>query len=233
MKAFVIAAALVASINAPAYAAAFFQSDTEGVQTGFNPFDQRLGRLDSVVLDVFSNKFRTYQVAAPAGVTSANISYVTNGFLGLKINQQSSFFAATGSGGGIVSIPASGGSINYGSITTSLSGRTSVVLDNALALTQWKIYVDIVDPGFYGDRSGETIFTAPGNVAIKHLSGQCGNIYGFEDSCGFSSFNLTYNYTPTAQLGAVPEPATWALMILGFGAVGYAMRRRKVSVRFA
>jgi len=33
----------------------------------------------------------------------------------------------------------------------------------------------------------------------------------------------------------VPEPATWALMILGFGAVGGAMRRRnaKTSVRFA
>ena len=33
---------------------------------------------------------------------------------------------------------------------------------------------------------------------------------------------------------AVPEPATWALMILGFGAVGAAMRRRtSVRVRFA
>jgi opacity protein-like surface antigen len=34
---------------------------------------------------------------------------------------------------------------------------------------------------------------------------------------------------------AVPEPATWALMILGFGAVGGAMRRRQVktAVRFA
>ncbi len=27
---------------------------------------------------------------------------------------------------------------------------------------------------------------------------------------------------------AVPEPATWALMLFGFGAVGYSMRRRKV-----
>jgi len=27
---------------------------------------------------------------------------------------------------------------------------------------------------------------------------------------------------------AVPEPATWAMMILGFGAVGCAMRRKTV-----
>ena len=35
--------------------------------------------------------------------------------------------------------------------------------------------------------------------------------------------------------GAVPEPATWAMMIGGFGAIGGAMRyrRRKVSVSFA
>lgn len=29
---------------------------------------------------------------------------------------------------------------------------------------------------------------------------------------------------------AVPEPATWAMMLLGFGAVGFAMRRRRVGV---
>jgi hypothetical protein len=32
---------------------------------------------------------------------------------------------------------------------------------------------------------------------------------------------------------AVPEPATWAMMVVGFGVVGTGMRRRKVSVRFA
>ncbi len=39
----------------------------------------------------------------------------------------------------------------------------------------------------------------------------------------------------TAATAAVPEPATWAMMIGGFGAVGGAMRyrRRKVSVSFA
>jgi hypothetical protein len=32
----------------------------------------------------------------------------------------------------------------------------------------------------------------------------------------------------------VPEPATWGLMILGFGLVGGAMRRRQtISLRYA
>ena len=31
----------------------------------------------------------------------------------------------------------------------------------------------------------------------------------------------------------VPEPATWAMMLGGFGIVGAAMRRRKVLVAFA
>nr|WP_223276762.1 PEPxxWA-CTERM sorting domain-containing protein [Sphingomonas daechungensis] len=28
-------------------------------------------------------------------------------------------------------------------------------------------------------------------------------------------------------MAAVPEPATWAMMLFGFGAVGLSMRRRK------
>lgn len=33
--------------------------------------------------------------------------------------------------------------------------------------------------------------------------------------------------------GVVPEPATWALFILGFGGIGYTMRRRSSKVRVA
>lgn len=44
------------------------------------------------------------------------------------------------------------------------------------------------------------------------------------------------NISVMAIAGGVPEPATWGLMILGFGAAGFAMRRRnavRASVRFA
>ncbi|KQT33536.1 hypothetical protein ASG29_05715 [Sphingomonas sp. Leaf412] len=43
------------------------------------------------------------------------------------------------------------------------------------------------------------------------------------------------SYAGDLSFAAVPEPATWGLMILGFGMVGGAMRRRavKTAVRFA
>lgn len=43
--------------------------------------------------------------------------------------------------------------------------------------------------------------------------------------------NSPDNYVVTVS--AIPEPATWAMMIGGFGLVGGAMRRRATSVRFA
>ena len=42
--------------------------------------------------------------------------------------------------------------------------------------------------------------------------------------------------TANFSVAAVPEPATWAMMLIGFGAVGYSMRRRKsakIGVQFA
>lgn len=35
------------------------------------------------------------------------------------------------------------------------------------------------------------------------------------------------------EVGGVPEPSTWAMMLLGFGAVGFSMRRRGANIRVA
>ena len=53
-----------------------------------------------------------------------------------------------------------------------------------------------------------------------------------------SDFSGTGTYTLTISnpnVAAVPEPATWGMMILGFGMIGAASRSRKVktSVKFA
>ena len=44
------------------------------------------------------------------------------------------------------------------------------------------------------------------------------------------SNNSTGSLGGTVTINAVPEPGTWAMMLLGFGAAGYAMRRRRAPV---
>ena len=44
---------------------------------------------------------------------------------------------------------------------------------------------------------------------------------------GNGDYSGTFVFTPMAA--AVPEPSVWALLILGFGLVGFAMRRNKAT----
>jgi hypothetical protein len=49
---------------------------------------------------------------------------------------------------------------------------------------------------------------------------------------GFAIDDLTFTVEPLAT-PAVPEPASWAMMIAGFGLVGGALRRRPVRLSYA
>lgn len=50
------------------------------------------------------------------------------------------------------------------------------------------------------------------------VSGRNSQTYNYDRSISFTLSGVT---------GAVPEPATWAMMILGFGLVGAALRQRR------
>ena len=55
---------------------------------------------------------------------------------------------------------------------------------------------------------------------------------GSDQGLGVDNLNIT----AITAAAAVPEPATWAMMLVGFAAVGHAMRRRRTiggSARFA
>ncbi|KQT34833.1 hypothetical protein ASG29_01355 [Sphingomonas sp. Leaf412] len=90
---------------------------------------------------------------------------------------------------------------------------------------------------FYGASLNEaSALSALGRVGAE--------VYSFGQSArdinggtpGFSTFIFGFAGVGGTALPGVPEPATWALMILGMGAVGGAMRRRtavKARIAFA
>ena len=67
-------------------------------------------------------------------------------------------------------------------------------------------------------------FTATGTSGLLSFSTNDGRA---DNDSGLDNVRIT------GEQGAVPEPASWALMLGGFGLVGAAMRSRKAAVRFA
>lgn len=63
-------------------------------------------------------------------------------------------------------------------------------------------------------------FDAGAGVDVITITGRAGaNNSGLSNSALFA----------TGGVGAVPEPSTWAMMLIGFGAVGFSMRRRRAT----
>jgi hypothetical protein len=60
--------------------------------------------------------------------------------------------------------------------------------------------------------------------------GGAGDYHAFADNVTLATGtgSTTYNF----EVAAVPEPASWALMLTGFGLVGATMRRRRIRVAF-
>ena len=69
-------------------------------------------------------------------------------------------------------------------------------------------------------------FAPTGSTTVLNFLGQTNQ--GLSDE-SFGLDNIQVSGV-TTSVGAVPEPATWAMMILGMGAVGFAMRRRRRSI---
>ena len=105
---------------------------------------------------------------------------------------------------------------NAGNYWLSLTTSTPDILFTALTVTPIT-------------GTGSITYLGPPTAAITQLPGYLGvgsyelTFSGQSPSGGAESGNLTFRL-------AVPEPATWALMLLGFGGIGVAMRRRRQPI---
>jgi hypothetical protein len=143
--------------------------------------------------------------------------------------------------------------------TVTLNGSFTVPSSNEMFIG-FNLFQDNgnVGPSNASNSGSVTFFnTGPTGLVNDTVSSNCGNCLSnivFLGAHGAVNFNqLTANFTITSlddvdflidgaslsyqlkdPLNAVPEPATWAMMLGGFGLVGGAMRRRqKVSVTYA
>lgn len=84
-------------------------------------------------------------------------------------------------------------------------------------------------------QAGGVDFDAASSIVLFGAGGVGGNalVNAFGGLVWDGNLSLTYTYEPTVASppGGVPEPATWALLIAGFGLAGAQLRRRRGTQR--
>ncbi len=118
--------------------------------------------------------------------------------------------------GGLFSLSSFDGAIasRFGNVTYAITGYLNNILTFSQSITT-------------NSQTFSTLATSSGQQTFDRVR--------FAMSTTSSSANID-NINVSAVSAAVPEPATWALMILGFGAIGGAMRRLRMvvsNVRYA
>ena len=135
------------------------------------------------------------------------------------------------------------GPTTVGSETTI--GFTEAGLDNP-TFTEWLtftndlagVYALTLDTSSSGIDFTSAILTGPGGPyeLVEEFDNGIAEFWNLSSlflEAGTYTLTINGDNSSTGSLGgtvtinAVPEPGTWAMMLLGFGAAGYAMRRRK------
>lgn len=80
--------------------------------------------------------------------------------------------------------------------------------------------------GLSGDSTRNINKATPVTSNVWLISARIGDVDNYHD--GFKLRSISYDL-PLVPGGAVPEPATWAMLILGMGVIGGSMRRRTRS----
>ena len=215
LQAVFAAAAFVATLPSSAANAATVVQSFDGASSWtVAKFDPSLGTLNSVVVNVTSG-FAQYKITLN-GYFAAPVSYTATAYAGIYLG----FLTADGSlsGAGIADFDNGEAEILVPLIPYSVNipvptDPTSFAYESLIGLDTSTAYLQLDSPLIiFGDLAGLNVdeITTTGRNA---------------------GWNVIFDYTPFR--GAVPEPSTWAMMLLGFGLIGGALRHQRRAERAA
>jgi hypothetical protein len=199
---------------------------------------------------VVASTFATAAVAAP--VLDGTVSAVATFNPTITLGATQSTYSAVPSGG-TFEISGTGGFSGIAGTMGTLSGNLnfSNTVGTVIAQAVPNFFVFSDGKGGTYNYSIESVQT---NAFVNMLNAKSGTLLALGTIVNASmnmltatpaSLSIQFNNTgasafssaltlsvPPVGMTAVPEPATWAMMISGFGLIGYAMRRRpKVTTR--
>lgn len=171
---------------------------------------------------------RGYRLLSSMGIALAAITFsapasATNYIFDLSGSRDAHFTIDTAVAPDFQSSSFIGDQVSYNNVSGSFGGMTgtaTVGFGTFLAAT-----LNILGtPQGFTQFSGPDLFSLVSNVPVFNTGTFMLN------SIVSGSSTLTISTAPAAS---VPEPATWAMFIGGFGLIGAGMRRKKVAIHFA
>jgi hypothetical protein len=145
----------------------------------------------------------------------------------------------------LIAPPGSGGftAPGSGTLTVTLSPMGGDLVTSISGTVGGDTIAGLIS-NFFGDNllfpnnNGTSLLDTQG-ISFNDVLGNDYNIFGFFAPGQVTSGNAYGQRAPqgfgvgTFAISAVPEPATWAMMLLGFAGLGFAFRQTRCKVSFA
>ena len=181
-----------------------------------------------------SNPTGGFQYGAGNNYAPANATVLTNGNNELAVRFHQTLIAAPASVLGVYSFALGTSPISFdfsiGGVEGGGSTAGSIIFLTNLLTGQTASYNPL---GFGNDNTTTTSGDIQNSARLNFsfLSGlnfnpNINNTYRIDLSAGGNTVT-SFAQLGTGAVAAVPEPATWAMMLIGFGAMGVSLRRRR------
>jgi len=167
---------------------------------------------------------------------SSGVTLIASGFN--QLNQATDLYGKHGGGDenglGLTNDPSGDDEIYFGKgfVQLDVQGLFGKIIASSLRFgtnstsdgEAWKVY----GTNTAGSLSGASVITSGDGEGLHSLS-SLGTYKYYDFVSSSSSGGKNFLITSLQGTAAVPEPASWSLMILGFGGLGALLRRRRAQ----